>query len=755
MFTDWLLALISNALTALLLASAALVAAYGLKRPALAHALWCLALLKLLTPPCWTVPIPGVSLGGGCRSGLPPTGPGEEAGTEAQRGCSTQNGWPEGQGARVVGQSALQRSQPETPSHGSIPALQQPGPGASFFLPSAQALVASDEFVSVELPEGSGGSGGGMNPVGPSPSTPRAGEDRASQTPSFLDRPVGNLAVSELLFGVWLFGAVVWVARCGAWLASVRRLIRASFSPSPELAGRLEELAVRFGLKRVPQLWLVPGCASPCVVAPLRRAGVLVPLDVFGQLDREEQDALLAHELAHLRRGDHLVRWLELGATAVYWWCPVVWLARRELRRLEDYCCDAWVLHVLPGARGAYARALLAVTTAVSSRVSSATVALPATSTFKALERRFQMLRQGHVGWIVGCGGRLLIAFCACLTAPWAFSLSLAQAESGSSTQAASTGLDEGVPLSLGEAPFSDDLEWMLDDAAGVQAYLAEAERQRLSSEEMQAALGTAAEAEQLSVEVEVVAPAPTQVRQVEEKSASAGSAPSAPAWEERLRKLRTEVTALEEQVRQLQANLEKLLLHLQRVHAQLAQARAAAGMSPAETPAGLHPGGPDIGGVGAGGLTTVAGAAGVSPVPPGIPQAAVCYPGAPGGPVPHREDLPLSANVFPMPATVVGAIFRVSREQYQPVLPWLEAVGKRLGEGAADGKPRAPAVRWEEREQGLEVLGPPQVLSAVKQMLEVLVGEPVEMLWLSVEPMVPARPLPPAAPPQPGASRR
>ena len=43
----------------------------------------------------------------------------------------------------------------------------------------------------------------------------------------------------------------------------------------------------------------------------------------------------------------------------LYWWHPVVWYARRELREAEEQCCDAWVVATLPGAGRAYASALL------------------------------------------------------------------------------------------------------------------------------------------------------------------------------------------------------------------------------------------------------------------------------------------------------------------------------------------------------------------------------------------------------------
>jgi hypothetical protein len=86
---------------------------------------------------------------------------------------------------------------------------------------------------------------------------------------------------------------------------------------------------------------------------------LLLPEQLVARIDAERRSALIAHELAHWRRGDHFVRWLELAVTALFWWFPIVWLARRELRDAEEQLCDSWVVWVLPDARRAYAAALV------------------------------------------------------------------------------------------------------------------------------------------------------------------------------------------------------------------------------------------------------------------------------------------------------------------------------------------------------------------------------------------------------------
>src|SRR5437899_200882 len=95
------------------------------------------------------------------------------------------------------------------------------------------------------------------------------------------------------------------------------------------------------------------------LAALVGRPRLLVPAVLWERLNPTQQATLLAHELGHYKRGDHWVRRLELVVSAVYWWHPVVWWARRQIREAEEQCCDGWVISLLPDAALAYATALV------------------------------------------------------------------------------------------------------------------------------------------------------------------------------------------------------------------------------------------------------------------------------------------------------------------------------------------------------------------------------------------------------------
>ena len=103
----------------------------------------------------------------------------------------------------------------------------------------------------------------------------------------------------------------------------------------------------------------VAGPVGPFVWSLGGRPRLVLPIDLWARLDPEGRDALLLHELAHLRRRDHWVRLLEAIATGLYWWHPALWWARRGLHEAEETCCDAWVIWARPESARSYATAIL------------------------------------------------------------------------------------------------------------------------------------------------------------------------------------------------------------------------------------------------------------------------------------------------------------------------------------------------------------------------------------------------------------
>jgi len=93
---------------------------------------------------------------------------------------------------------------------------------------------------------------------------------------------------------------------------------------------------------------------------------IVLPKEILEGLPRGEQRLVIAHELAHIQRRDHLVRWLEWAAVSWLWWNPMVWIARKGLRNSEELACDALVLRALNPEPREYGSCLLSVAKALS-----------------------------------------------------------------------------------------------------------------------------------------------------------------------------------------------------------------------------------------------------------------------------------------------------------------------------------------------------------------------------------------------------
>ena len=147
-----------------------------------------------------------------------------------------------------------------------------------------------------------------------------------------------------LLLPAWLLGALALILGYVRSHLALRQRLRYR----PEVVGggvlaRLAGLVRQSGLSRRVRLTCTWRLRAP-VALGLRAAEVCVPPRALFQLDDEQQDALLAHELAHLARRDPV--WLPITQllVACFFFQPLNWLARRRLRELSELLCDEWAI---------------------------------------------------------------------------------------------------------------------------------------------------------------------------------------------------------------------------------------------------------------------------------------------------------------------------------------------------------------------------------------------------------------------------
>src|SRR5439155_21398489 len=131
----------------------------------------------------------------------------------------------------------------------------------------------------------------------------------------------------------------LWLRLMGSWIvAAGMRSTQARPAP-PEWQTNVGKLASRIGLSRPGRLLVSAVVQVPTVVGWIRPV-VLMPIGALTGLPSEQVEALLLHELTHIRRHDYLVNILQGFAEALLFYHPAVWWVSSQIRIERELCCD-------------------------------------------------------------------------------------------------------------------------------------------------------------------------------------------------------------------------------------------------------------------------------------------------------------------------------------------------------------------------------------------------------------------------------
>jgi GWxTD domain-containing protein len=174
---------------------------------------------------------------------------------------------------------------------------------------------------------------------------------------------------------LWILGVVVFELRsAGGWIAA-RRLRRRGVCNAPEFwRQRLGQLSRTMRLSR-PVILLESCLAEVPVVLHDWRPAILVPAGLLSNMPAAQVEAILLHELAHIRRHDYLVNVLQTVVEGLLFYHPAVWWISSVMRTEREHCCDDLVVES-SGDAGVYAAAL---TYLENNRLGSGSAALAAT----------------------------------------------------------------------------------------------------------------------------------------------------------------------------------------------------------------------------------------------------------------------------------------------------------------------------------------------------------------------------------------
>jgi beta-lactamase regulating signal transducer with metallopeptidase domain len=155
----------------------------------------------------------------------------------------------------------------------------------------------------------------------------------------------------------WFAGVIILSLRTAGGVLLIERLRRKDAKPVSE---RVEELCLavqrRLGFERAIRYCESRMLDTPAVIGWIRPA-VLLPVTALTGLSEEQLQAVIAHELAHIRRLDNIVNLFQIVVETLLFYHPAVWWLGKRIRAERENCCDDAAISV-GGDATEYARAL-------------------------------------------------------------------------------------------------------------------------------------------------------------------------------------------------------------------------------------------------------------------------------------------------------------------------------------------------------------------------------------------------------------
>ena len=231
---------------------------------------------------------------------------------------------------------------------------------------------------------------------------------------SIIRPPDSRLRVAEpwlarqrgLIVIAWLAGICFMATRLLLGAIGVCTLARRRKPIPPELAYLVERLSRQLAFHVRPPVHVVERI-SQAVAAGIFKPMVLLPASWICKLPSEVLEAVIAHELAHLRRWDLPINFMQRVVETVLFFHPAVWWCSRRLRIEREMCCDE-LAQAAVGNRLVYAKALAYLAHQQSSSVESLLAAGIGGKKMVLLDRICNVL-----GMMPGRHGRLYGPSCA------------------------------------------------------------------------------------------------------------------------------------------------------------------------------------------------------------------------------------------------------------------------------------------------------------------------------------------------------
>jgi len=154
-----------------------------------------------------------------------------------------------------------------------------------------------------------------------------------------------NAHLFELVL-CWFVGTALLTLRfAGAWIYAEYLRSKASIVMDQEWRTRFGMLTARMNISKSIEFRHTTKVLTPMVIGVFRPA-VLIPFGLLTGFSTSQIEAILAHELAHIRRNDYLINLFQSFVEVVFFFHPALWWISERVRTEREHCCDDIALSV-------------------------------------------------------------------------------------------------------------------------------------------------------------------------------------------------------------------------------------------------------------------------------------------------------------------------------------------------------------------------------------------------------------------------
>lgn len=154
-----------------------------------------------------------------------------------------------------------------------------------------------------------------------------------------------NMHIYELVI-CWLIGAAFLMLRFAAgWIYTERLRSSARIVMDKEWRVRFGVLIAKLNISQSVEFRQTTKILTPMVIGAFKPV-VLIPFGFLTGFSTSQIEAILAHELAHIRRNDYLVNMLQSFVEVVFFFHPALWWISEKVRTEREHCCDDIALTV-------------------------------------------------------------------------------------------------------------------------------------------------------------------------------------------------------------------------------------------------------------------------------------------------------------------------------------------------------------------------------------------------------------------------